>query len=93
VPIPDWLCDWIERNSESEKPSGTGKGVPTRPEFDIEDFLEYFGLSADLEGDWYITDVCPVAGYKHEQSTRTGFYFDGEFFGFAASLRVVREVR
>jgi hypothetical protein len=79
---PDSLVSWIEKNSVSEKPKGEGKSNPVDPRFDIDDFLNWYGLSADVRGDWYITDVCPVSGRKHAQSTETGFYFDGEHFGF-----------
>jgi hypothetical protein len=80
VPIPDWLCDWLQKNGVAEKP--VGAGVPVHPDFDIFAFLEHYGFDSDVEGNWYITDVCPIAGHKHEQSTNTGFYFDGEHFGF-----------
>jgi hypothetical protein len=79
---PDSLVSWIEKNSVSEKPKGEGKSNPVDPRFDIDEFLNWYGLSADVRGDWYITDVCPVSGRKHAQSTETGFYYDGEHFGF-----------
>jgi Bifunctional DNA primase/polymerase, N-terminal/AAA domain len=80
VPMPNWLCDWIAARTKAEK-SGEG-GVATVPDFDIDAFLTHYGLDYDTDGDLYITNVCPVAGHKHQQSTRTGFLYDGESFGF-----------
>jgi P4 family phage/plasmid primase-like protien len=84
VPIaacPDWLADWVEKNSGTEKRAG-GEGPKVVEDFDFYAFLEHYGITGDRDGDWFITDVCPIAGYKHEQSNRTGFYCDGETFGF-----------
>jgi len=85
APIPAWMCDWIESNSEAEKRLSKGTTVPVHPDFDIDALLEHYGLVYDVQGKWYVTDVCPIAGHKHEQSTQTGFYFDGETFGFHCS--------
>jgi hypothetical protein len=79
--IPDWLCAWIEKNADARE-HGTGKGHEVSPAFDIDAFLTHYGLSYELDGDYYVTDVCPVAGHKHEQSTKTGFYYDGTRLGF-----------
>jgi hypothetical protein len=83
VPIPDWLCAWIEKNTQSEKLwDGPKSEVAISERFDIHDFLDHYGLTYEMKGNWYITNVCPVAGHKHEQSTFTGFYYDGNSFGF-----------
>jgi len=83
APFPDWLGDWIEAHSQAQKPMpGARATIPTSEGFDIHAFLEHYGLGYEMVGNWYVTDVCPVAGHKHEQSARTGFYYDGEHFGF-----------
>jgi hypothetical protein len=79
---PDALLSWIETNSVSEKPKGAGKGQRVDAAFDIEAFLNHYGITADVRGCWYVTDVCPISGRKHAQSTETGFFYDGEHFGF-----------
>jgi Bifunctional DNA primase/polymerase, N-terminal len=79
VDFPDTLCDWIEENI----PRATKKdATPVREDFDIDDWMGHYGLSYVQNGDWYITDVCPLAGVKHSGSKYTGFYFDGNRLGF-----------
>jgi P4 family phage/plasmid primase-like protien len=80
VDCPDWLCDWVEKNSGSEKRAGAGPEVVEN--FDFYAFLDHYGIAGDQDGDWFITEVCPIAGHKHEQSNRTGFFYDGEHLGF-----------
>lgn len=78
--FPDWLGEWVEKNSE--RPKASGLSNPTAIDFEIEDLLAHYGLDYDINGDWYITDICPIAGHKHEQSSRTGFFYDGNHLGF-----------
>lgn len=81
--FPDWLAAWIAANADAEKPKTEMRDArPVGESFDIADLLEHYDIGYRQDGDWYITDVCPVAGHKHEQSTRTGFFFDGNSFGF-----------
>jgi hypothetical protein len=80
VPMPDWLADWIGAVTAAQKSAGKGPEVSSN--FDIDEFLTHYELDYDVDGDYYITDVCPVAGHKHQQSTKTGFYFDGKRLGF-----------
>jgi hypothetical protein len=79
---PDWLVDWVEKNSDRPKSNGRADGPAVVEDFDIDDFLGHYGLDYEQVGDWFVTDVCPIAGYKHEQSSNTGFFFDGEHLGF-----------
>jgi putative DNA primase/helicase len=51
-------------------------------DFDFDDFLDFYGIGGYQCGDWFVTDVCPVAGYQHEQSVRTGFFWDGTSLGW-----------
>lgn len=82
APFPDWLYGWVLAHADQPK-KAEGKDARTvDDEFDFEDFCDWYGISGDWDGEWFITDVCPVAGYRHEQSTRTGFYFDGGTLGF-----------
>jgi archaellum biogenesis ATPase FlaH len=83
VPIPDWLVDWLEKNSVAEKKSSSNRDAhPVSPEFDFGFFADHYEMGGHFIGDWYVTDVCPVAGHKHENSTRTGWFFDGTSLGF-----------
>jgi len=83
APIPDWLCDWIEANTKPEKKTGTlNSATSTSDDFDIHAFLDHYGITYQMKGNWYVTDVCPVSGRRHQQSTETGFYYDGHSFGF-----------
>lgn len=81
--FPDWLVTWIIANADPDKPKTATKDVrPVDESFDIADLLDHYEIGYQQDGERYITDVCPVAGYKHEQSTRTGFFFDGHSLGF-----------
>jgi hypothetical protein len=81
--FPDWLAGWVAANADPEKPKAEAKDArPVDELFDIADLLDHYGLGYRQDGEWFITDVCPVAGRKHEQSTRTGFFFDGSSLGF-----------
>jgi|SRR5579862_7057187 len=82
--FPDWLADWCARNSVQERrPKQAHRDArPTVEAFDPDLVLCHYGLNYHQSGSWLITEICPVAGHKHEQSTRTGFYWDGEHFGF-----------
>ena len=85
--FPEWLAAWIASSADADKPKAERKDDrpndrPVDDSFDIGDFLEHYDIGYHQDGEWYITDVCPVAGRKHKQSTRTGFYFDGNRFGF-----------
>jgi putative DNA primase/helicase len=51
-------------------------------DFSIEDFCEWYGMTGDWYGSYYVTDICPVAGRKHVDSSKTGFRFDGRNLGF-----------
>jgi hypothetical protein len=83
VAIPDALCDWIAANSVSEKRSYLGDKAPTVSEgFDFDDMMEHYGIEGDWNGSVFVTDVCPIAGRKHAQSTETGFLFDGKSLGW-----------
>jgi hypothetical protein len=81
--FPDWLAAWVSANADADKPKREMTNArPVDESFDIADFLEHYGIGYRQDGEWFITDVCPVAGRKHEQSTRTGFFFDGNSVGF-----------
>lgn len=82
APIPDWLLDWIESNSKPVKSKGCDNTASVADDFDFDDFLDFYGIGGDQDGDWFITDVCPVSQHKHEGSVRTGFFYDGVSLGF-----------
>ncbi len=78
--FPDWLADFIEQRTQPERKPSAAQHVD--PDFDFYEMLEHYGITGDDNGSYFITDVCPVAGRKHAQSTETGFYFDGTTLGF-----------
>ena len=82
VEIPDWLCDWIEENSKAERKPASNALHDVAESFDFDAMMDHYGITGDQNGSWFITDVCPIAGRKHQQSTETGFYWDGEHLGF-----------
>ncbi len=83
IPVPNWVCDWIELHTTAVKSKDSTAGQATvSDDFDFDDFCGHYDISGHWDGYWFITDDCPVAGYRHYQSTRTGFYYDGDSLGF-----------
>lgn len=82
TPVPDWVCDFVEKHSEVPKPKQTSGAADVSEDFDFDGFLDVYGIGGHQDGDWYIADECPVAGYRHRGSTKTGFFFDGNSLGF-----------
>jgi hypothetical protein len=80
---PDWVLDFIERNTT--KPAKSKESVSVTDNFDFDDLLDFFDISIQFTKDqvWQVCDACPVAGYRHQQSTLTAFYFDGNSLGFS----------
>ena len=81
--FPDWLGDWIEKNSHAAKKLAGCEMSPVNDDFDLDDMIEFFGLDYAQMGNWYnFYRECPVAGYQHEQSKLPGFFFDGQDLGW-----------
>jgi hypothetical protein len=79
---PDWVLDFVERNTI--KPAKSKDTVPVTDNFDFDDLMDFFGLTIRLTKDqvWQVCEICPVAGHLHEQSTLTAFFWDGSSLGF-----------
>jgi putative DNA primase/helicase len=84
VPIPDWLVDWVLQTSDAVKvsKSGSGDDLPVNDDFDFADLMMFYDITGSQDGDYFVTDICPVAGRKHQQSTKTGFRWDGNHLGW-----------
>lgn len=82
APFPDWLASWIESHSDAPKKSTHDIDRPVDEDFNFEEFCEHYELEGNQEGDYFVTNVCPVDGHKHEGSIKTGFYWDGNSLGF-----------
>jgi hypothetical protein len=82
IPIPDWLCDFIEKHSTPSNPPICDDAVTVSDDFDFDDMMDFYGISGSWDDDWYIVDECPVAEYRHSHSIRTGFFFDGNSLGW-----------
>jgi hypothetical protein len=97
VPIPDSVCTWIEENSRAvKKPISSSYTVEKKPlsekeqsggvavckTFDFRAFCAHYGITGELNGNWFrLTSPCPMS--KHTQhATTTSIYFDGEHLGF-----------
>ena len=82
LPCPEWVCDFVEKHSVG-KAQETKDARPVSEDFDFDELMEHYGLVViNIDGEWHTTDVCPVAGYRHEHSVATGFYWDGDSVGF-----------
>ena len=82
IPIPDWLCDFIEKHSAPSNPPMCDEAVEVSDDFDFDDLMDFYGISGAWDDDWYIVDECSVAGYRHSHSIRTGFFYDGNSLGW-----------
>jgi hypothetical protein len=82
IDFPDWLCDWIEKHAVSERAIFGGDLPQVDPDFDFAGFREWLPFGITQDGAWYIGEVCPGVGRKHEHSTKTGIYFDGSGMGW-----------
>ena len=66
--MPGWLLAWIEKNAEKqgERAAGGGEsGMPVDDGFDVEDFLRWYGLAYQHEGDKFHLAECPFKGAHH----------------------------
>jgi hypothetical protein len=82
TPIPDWVCDWIEKHSKASR-NKPKNARPVADDFDIDDLLEFYGIKkVDVDGPWVIVE-CPGVCRKHAASKRTAFWSDGETFGWS----------
>lgn len=79
---PDWVLDFVERNTI--KPTKSKDTVPVTDNFDFDDLMNFFGLTIRFTKDqvWQVCEICPVAGHLHEQSALTAFFWDGNSLGF-----------
>jgi hypothetical protein len=82
IPIPDWLCDFIEKYSAPSNPPTCDEAVKASDDFDFDDMVDFFGISGSWDDHWYIVDECPVADYRHAHSTHTAFFYDGNSLGW-----------
>ena len=85
VPVPGWVCDWIERHSQPPKPDRCEGAHPVSEDFDFDGFCEHYGITISHVRDdvWHVVEECPGVGYRHEQSTLTAFYYDGISLGWS----------
>jgi hypothetical protein len=83
IPVPDWICDWVDRHTTPDGVARPNNRVPVDDDFDFDDLMRHYGIGILGErNNWHITEVCPIAGYRHEHSVFTGFYYDGEYLGW-----------
>jgi hypothetical protein len=80
--FPRWLAEWILANADFSKKHSRKDNRPVHEDFDFDDLMEFYGISGWQHGDWFIPDVCVIAGYQHEGSPLTGFFWNGESLGW-----------
>jgi hypothetical protein len=86
APCPDWVCEFVEKHSLPPKPKPKPKAALTvSDDFDFNDFCDHYGVTISFVKDdvWHVVEECPGVGYRHEQSTLTAFYWDGESLGWS----------
>jgi hypothetical protein len=81
TPIPDWVCQWVAMHSRTT--FRIDEAIQVSEDFDFDEFVAHYGIEIVGGKDgWHITRECPVAGYRHQNSRDTGFFYDGASFGF-----------
>jgi hypothetical protein len=85
VPMPDWLCDFVEKHSAPSKPKACDNSVQVADDFDFDDMMDFYGIGIAGEKDdvWQVVEECPGVGYRHSGSTLTAFYWDGSSLGWS----------
>ncbi len=85
IPMPDWLCGFVERHSTPAKPAACDNAVVVADDFDFEDLTDFYGIGIVGEEDdvWQVVEECPGVGYRHSGSTLTAFYWDGSSLGWS----------
>jgi AAA domain/Bifunctional DNA primase/polymerase, N-terminal len=89
--FPDWLCDWVERNSVKERHASDDEiGAPVHKDFDFDAFCEHYELVffGEKAGKWVFKE-CPFKGDHHHTTdgkpdfAATVMFFDGGRIGFS----------
>src|SRR5208283_73168 len=75
---------WIKKHTAQTVKQSRG-AVQVHDDFDLDAFLDHYGIGILGVKDqvWHIVDVCPGVGHRHENSTLTGFYYDGSSLGWS----------
>jgi hypothetical protein len=84
IPMPSWVVEWIKKHTAQTVKQSRG-AVQVHDDFDLDAFLDHYSISILGVKDqvWHIVDVCPGVGHRHENSTLTGFYYDGSSLGWS----------
>jgi hypothetical protein len=84
IPMPDWLCEFVEKHSTPAKPKTCDDAVEVADDFDFDDMIDFYGIGIVGEKDdvWQVVEECPGVGYRHSGSTLTAFYWDGSSLGW-----------
>jgi len=84
IPVPDWVCDFVERHSTAPAPKPTGT-LSVDEDFNFDDMTDFFdiGIAGVKDDVWYVVEECPGVGHRHEGSTLTAFYWDGDALGWS----------
>jgi len=88
--FPDWLAEWIERNSDVGKEYHGGRGAPVHEDFDFDRFCDHFDFAFVGEKDGrHFLAACPFKGDHHTTDRGKPDYmacailYDGETIGFS----------
>jgi hypothetical protein len=85
IPMPDWLCDFVEKHSTPSKPKTPDNAVEVADDFDFDDMMDFYGIGIGGEKNdvWQVVEECPGVGRRHTGSTLTAFYWDGSSLGWS----------
>jgi hypothetical protein len=66
IPMPDWLCGFVERHSTHSKPKTCDNAVEVADDFDFDDMMDFFGIgiAGEKEDVWQVVEECPGVGYR-----------------------------
>jgi energy-coupling factor transporter ATP-binding protein EcfA2 len=85
IRCPTWVTDYVVKHTLKQKAATLPKDpITVSDEFDFDKFMEHYGLTCRFIKDdvWYVLEDCPGVDRRHEQSTLTAIFYDGETLGW-----------
>jgi hypothetical protein len=89
LPCPTPLVSWIFRTADAPKRpehSGSRDRFVVHEDFDFDDMCQHYEPIFHIvgsENDYHWPDPCPWTDHRHENSPKTGFYWDGSNLGWS----------
>jgi hypothetical protein len=58
IPMPDWLCDFVEKHSTSAKPKACDDAIEVSDDFDFDGMMDFYsnGVVGEKDDVWQVVD-------------------------------------